>query len=104
CRGADVDLCPPTRASFRRRLVEAVACGPPVVVSGIAAFRDPAGQAHAVFAPPGEPDVWGRGVNELLDDAERRETMMQEGRRVAELHAWPLVAQRVLAVYRRVTG
>jgi len=85
-------------------LLEAMACGTPLVVSDIAAFRDLAGQAHAVFAPPGDPDAWGRAVNELLDDAERRETMMQEGRRVAELHAWPLVAQRVLAVYRRVTG
>jgi len=103
-RGADVYLCPTTRASFGVTLLEAMACGTPLVVSDIAAFRDLAGQAHAVFAPPGDPDAWGRAVNELLDDAVRRETMMQEGRRVAELHAWPLVAQRVLAVYRRVTG
>jgi glycosyltransferase involved in cell wall biosynthesis len=43
-------------------------------------------------------------VNALIDDPVRRETMAQEGRRVAERHAWPLVAERVLAVYRRVTG
>jgi len=43
-------------------------------------------------------------VNSLIDDAARRATMAQEGRKVAERHAWPLVAQRVLAVYRRVTG
>jgi phosphatidylinositol alpha-mannosyltransferase len=101
-RGADVYLCPTRRASFGVTLLEAMACGTPLVVSDIPAFRDVAGQSRAVFAPPGDPDAWGQAVNELIDDAERREIMMREGRRVAERHAWPLVAQRVLAVYRRV--
>jgi phosphatidylinositol alpha-mannosyltransferase len=103
-RSADVYLCPTTRASFGVTLLEAMACGTPLVVSDIPAFRDLAGQVHAVFAPPGDPDAWGEAVNALIDDTGRRETMAQEGRRVAERHAWPLVAQRVLAVYRRVTG
>lgn len=103
-RGADVYLCPTTRASFGVTLLEAMACGTPLVVSDIPAFRDLAAESHAVFAPPGEPDAWGHAVNTLIDDTARRETMAREGRRVAERHAWPLVAQRVLAVYRRVTG
>jgi phosphatidylinositol alpha-mannosyltransferase len=102
-RGADVYLCPTTRASFGVTLLEAMACGTPLVVSDIPAFRDLAEESHAVFAPPGDPDAWGQAVNTLIDDTERRETMAREGRRVAERHAWPLVAQRVLAVYRRVT-
>ncbi len=101
-RSSDVYLCPTTRASFGVTLLEAMACGTPLVVSDIPAFRDLA--RHAVFAPPGDPDAWGRAVSVLIDDPERRQTMAREGRRVAERHAWPLVAQRVLAVYRRVTG
>jgi len=81
-----------------------MACGTPLVVSDIPAFRDLAGQSHAVFAPPGDPAAWGQAVNGLIDATDRRAMMAQEGRRVAERHAWPLVAQRVLAVYRRVTG
>jgi len=103
-RGADVYLCPTTRASFGVTLLEAMACGTPLVVSDIPAFRDLAGQSHAVFAPPGDPAAWGQAVNALIDATDRRAMMAQEGRRVAERHAWPLVAQRVLAVYRRVTG
>jgi phosphatidylinositol alpha-mannosyltransferase len=102
--GADVYLCPTTRASFGVTLLEAMACGTPLVVSDIPAFRDLAAPAQAVFAPLGDPDAWGEAVNALIDDTERRETMAREGRRVAERHAWPLVAQRVLGVYRRVTG
>jgi hypothetical protein len=30
--------------------------------------------------------------------------MMLAGRAVAERHAWPLIARRVLDVYRRVTA
>jgi phosphatidyl-myo-inositol alpha-mannosyltransferase len=103
-RGADAYICPTRRASFGVTLLEAMACGTPLVVSDIPAFRDVAGPARAVFVPPGDPDAWARAINALIDDTELRETMAQEGRRVAERHAWPLVAQRVLAVYRRVTG
>ena len=103
-RGSDVYLCPTSRASFGVTLLEAMACGTPLVVSDIPAFRDLAEQAHAVFAPPGDADAWAGAVTTLLEDTERRETMARDGRRVAERHAWPLVAQRVLAVYRRVTG
>jgi phosphatidylinositol alpha-mannosyltransferase len=103
-RDADVYVCPTKRASFGVTLLEAMACGTPLVVSDIPAFRDLAGESHAVFAPPGDPDAWGEAVNALIDDTARREMMMQAGRKVAERHAWPLVAQRVLAVYRRVTG
>jgi len=103
-RSADVYLCPTTRASFGVTLLEAMACGTPLLVSDIPAFRDLAGPSHAVFAPPGDPDAWAEAVSTLIEDTGRREVMAQEGRRVAERHAWPLVAQRVLAVYRRVTG
>ncbi len=103
-RGSDVYLCPTSRASFGVTLLEAMACGTPLVVSDIPAFRDLAEPAQAVFAPPGDADAWAGAVTTLLEDTERRESMARDGRRVAERHAWPLVAQRVLAVYRRVTG
>ena len=103
-RGSDLYLCPTKRASFGVTLLEAMACGTPLVVSDIPAFRDLAAPSQAIFAPPGDPDAWSDAVNSLIDDTERRAVMMEEGRKVAERHAWPLIAQRVLAVYRRVTG
>ncbi len=102
--GADVYLCPTRRASFGVTLLEAMACGTPLVVTDLPAFRDVAAQSQAVFAPPGDAAAWGEAVSSLIDDGARRTAMAQEGRKVAERHAWPLVAQRVVAVYRRVTG
>jgi phosphatidylinositol alpha-mannosyltransferase len=103
-RAADAYLCPTTRASFGVTLLEAMACGTPLVVSDIPAFRDLATASRAVFAPAGDAEAWAGAVNGLIDDPARRESMITEGRAVAECYSWPLVAQRVLAVYRRVTG
>jgi phosphatidylinositol alpha-mannosyltransferase len=103
-RSADVYLCPTTRASFGVTLLEAMACGTPLVVSDIPAFRDLAEHSGAVFAPPGDADGWARAVSSLIDDSGRRGRMGLAGRQIAERHAWPLVAQRVLDVYRRVTA
>jgi len=102
-RAADIYLCPTQRASFGITLLEAMACGTPMIVSDLPAFRDVAG-ANAVFVPVGNAEAWAQGVKRLLADQQRRETMMEEGRRVAERHAWPAIAQRVLGVYKRVTA
>jgi phosphatidyl-myo-inositol alpha-mannosyltransferase len=103
-RGADVYLCPTRRASFGVTLLEAMACGTPLVVSDLPAFRDVAADSQAVFVPAGDASAWAQAVTTLMDDTGRREVMSTEGRRVAERYAWPLVAQRVLSVYRRVTA
>jgi phosphatidylinositol alpha-mannosyltransferase len=103
-RAADVYMCSTTRASFGVTLLEAMACGTPVVASDIQAFRDVAAPARAVFAPPRDAEGWADAVNRLIDDPARRASMQDDGRQVAERHAWPLVAQRVLSVYRRVTS
>ena len=101
-RSSDVYLCSTTRASFGVTLLEAMACGTPLVVSDLPAFRDVAAESGAVFAPPRDPDAWANHVNDLNDNPQQREEMMHAGRAVAERHAWPLIAQRVLDVYRRV--
>ncbi len=83
-------------------LLEAMACGTALVVSDIQAFRDVAAASGAVFAPTRDPEAWANQVNDLIENPEQREGMMHAGRAVAERHAWPLIAQRVLDVYRRV--
>ncbi len=99
-RGADVYMCSTTRASFGVTLLEAMACGTPLVVSDLPAFRDVAG--HAVFARPRDAGGWAEAVSGLIGDPDRREVMTQTGRVIAERYSWARIAQRVLEVYRRV--
>jgi phosphatidyl-myo-inositol alpha-mannosyltransferase len=102
--GADLYLCPTTKASFGITLLEAMACGTPLVVSDITGFRELiAGGAEAVLVPKDDPAAWARATNALLEDPARRGVMGDAGLAKAAQFAWPRVADQVLAVYQRVT-
>jgi phosphatidyl-myo-inositol alpha-mannosyltransferase len=100
---ADLYLCPTTKASFGITLLEAMACGTPMVVSDIIGFRELVGGGReAVLVPKGRPATWAETILELLADRPRLATMSAAGRRKAEDYAWPRIAEQVLRVYRRV--
>ncbi|HEX4562277.1 MAG TPA: glycosyltransferase family 4 protein [Gemmatimonadales bacterium] len=101
--GADLYLCPTTKASFGITLLEAMACGTPLVVSDITGFRELiAGGAEAVLVPKDSPLAWARATNALIEDQPRRQAMGAAGLAKAAHFAWPRIAERVLEVYRRV--
>ena len=101
---ADLYLCPTTKASFGITLLEAMACGTPMVVSDITGFRELiAGGGEAVLVPKDDPAAWARAAVKLMGDPDRREAMSAAGLAKAARFAWPRVADRVLAVYERVT-
>jgi phosphatidylinositol alpha-mannosyltransferase len=96
-------LCPTTKASFGITLLEAMACGTPILGSDITGFRELVDQgAEAVLVPKNQPDLWARAASELLADRARLRAMGQAGRLKAERFAWPRIAERVMQLYRRV--
>jgi phosphatidylinositol alpha-mannosyltransferase len=100
---ADLYLCPTTKASFGITLLEAMACGTPMVVSDITGFRELVdGGQEAVLAPKDRPAVWAETILELLADRPRLAAMSEAGRRKAEEYAWPRITSQVMRVYRRV--
>lgn len=100
---ADLYLCPTTKASFGITLLEAMACGTPMVVSDIIGFRELVGGGReAVLVPKERPVAWAETILELLADRPRLETMSSAGRRKAEDYAWPRITEQVLRVYQRV--
>ena len=102
---ADIYVCPTERASFGITLLEAMACGTPMLVSDIIGFRELVnGGQEARLVPPAEPDAWADAVSDLLDDPRSRLRMAQAGREKAALFSWDRVAQQVLEVYERVLG
>lgn len=102
--GADIYLCPTTKASFGITLLEAMACGTPLIVSDITGFRElVAGGAEAVLVPKDNPLAWAHAASELIEDPTRRAAMGDAGLAKARTFAWPRIAERVLEVYERVT-
>ncbi len=101
---ADLYLCPTTRASFGVTLLEAMACGTPMVVSDNVGFRAVIdGGAEAVIVPRNDPALWAQTAIALIGDPERRWAMEQAGLAKVGRFAWPGVARRELEVYERVT-
>ena len=100
---ADLYLCPTTKASFGITLLEAMACGTPLVVSDITGFRELIdGGAEAALVPKNDAKAWAAATLDLLEDPARRRAMSAAGLAKAQQYAWPRVADRVMAVYRRV--
>jgi len=100
---ADLYLCPTTIASFGVTLLEAMACGTPMIVSDNLGFRSViAGGAEAVVVPKDDPAVWAETTIALLGDAARRQAMGRAGVEKAQRFAWPRIARQELAVYERV--
>jgi phosphatidylinositol alpha-mannosyltransferase len=100
---ADLFVCPTTRASFGVCVIEAMACGTPIMVSDITGFRELiGGGAEAVLVPKDDPTAWADTAIRLLADPERRLRMRLAGITKAANFAWSHVTDRIVAVYERV--
>ena len=73
-RRASVVVLPSDREGFGLPVVEAMACGTPVIASDIAALREVGGNA-ARYCPPGDVDCWvealAQSERESVDEAAR---------------------------------
>jgi phosphatidyl-myo-inositol alpha-mannosyltransferase len=102
-RAADLYLCPTTRAGFGITLLEAMACGTPIVVADNPGFRAVLdGGQEGIRVPHDQPAAWAEAVVQLLGDPARRQAMGAAGVAKATRYAWPAVTARVLRVYERV--
>jgi glycosyltransferase involved in cell wall biosynthesis len=105
-RRAAVLLVTSKREGFGWPVVEAMACGTPVVASDLPVFREVGGEA-VTYAPVRGLQAWVDAVDRVLYD--RRDRGQWRGRREAameraELFSLESYARGVLSVYRRVLG
>lgn len=103
-RRAAVVILPSEREGFGLPVIEALACGTPVVASDIPALREVGGSA-AVFCPVGDVAAWTRTVATLIEAA----THERQARREAALcHArrynWQSTAAEFARIYAAVAG
>ena len=96
-RGAACLVQPSRYEGFGLPVVEAMACGTPVVAVPDAALREVAGEA-AVFVEEG---ALGDGIRQALADRER---LVAAGLARSQAFSWRASAERTLAVYREILG
>ncbi len=101
---ADLYLAPTRIASFGVTLLEAMACGTPMILADNHGYRAVVDDGtEAVLLPPDNAAAWADTAIGLLADPARRAAMSEAGCAKAAEFAWPIVAQRELEVYERVT-
>ena len=79
-------------------VVEAMACGVPVLTSSTSALQEIAG-GYAYLVDPMDVEAIGRGIADLATDPARRAELVELGKRRAADFSWDRAAQQTLKVY-----
>ena len=98
---ARVVAFPSLYEGFGFPIVEAMACGTPVLTSDRSAMAE-IGRDAAVLIDPTQVGAIADGLAALLDERPLRERLRAAGLRRAASLRWPTVADRTVAVYDRV--
>lgn len=101
---ADVLALPYRAISQSGVLYLALSLGVPVVASRVGAWPDMLddGQSALLFPAESVPDL-AEALARTLGDPALRGRLIEGGRRVAEAHAWPAIAEQTEALFRSLT-
>lgn len=97
--GASAFLFPSLSEGFGLPILEAMACGAPVVTSNRSSMPEVAGSA-AEFCDPDDPASIGAALAKVLRDAELAEDLRRAGFRRAREYTWERTARATVACYR----
>ena len=103
-RKAHIACLPSYREGFPKVLVEAAACGLPIVTTDVPGCRDSvrAGET-ALLVPVRDAQALADALEELIADAKQRQTMGKAGRKLVETHySEAQFIARSLALYEEV--
>lgn len=101
--GASAFLFPSLSEGFGLPILEAMACGAPVVTSNRSSMPEVAGSA-AEFCDPDDPASIGAALAKVLRDAELAEDLRRAGYRRAREYTWERTARETVACYREALG
>ena len=97
--GADLFILPSLYEGFGLPVLEAMACGTPVVTSRVSSIPEISGDA-AFLINPHDADAITDAIDKVLADTELRNGMIQKGLERAKQFTWEKTARETLAVYK----
>lgn len=98
---ASVFAFPSRYEGFGLPVLEAMACGTPVVCSNAGALPEVAGDA-ALLVPPDKPRALAEALEAVLDDEGLRDSLREKGLQRAGQFTWERTAQGTLRAYQKL--
>ena len=84
-------------------LLEAMACGCPVVTSNTSSLPEVVGEA-GIMVNPYDTDSLAQAMRRVLTDKKLRDDMVRKGLEQAKRFSWEKAAEQTLEVYNKVAG
>ena len=99
--GAEIFVFPSFYEGFGLPVLEAMACGTPVLVSDIPVMHEIVDDAGMYVNPYNQDDI-SRGICELLLDSNLRQRLGKKGWKRAQRFTWKMTAEKTLECYQTV--
>jgi starch synthase len=102
--GASVAVTPSVYEPFGIVVVEAMACGAPVVASAVGGIREIVeNRQSGLLVPPARPAALAEAVNRVLSDRTLARNLARNARRRVEGHfTWKAAAKKTFDLYKRL--
>jgi glycosyltransferase involved in cell wall biosynthesis len=101
--GARVYACPSLYEGFGFTVLEAMACGTPVVCSTETSLPEIAGDA-ALYADPRSPEQFGHALDRVFHESDLRRALIRNGHNNLQRFSWNQAAAQMLSIYRQALG
>jgi glycosyltransferase involved in cell wall biosynthesis len=102
-RLAEVFVYPSLYEGFGLPVLEAMACGVPVITSNVSAMPEVAGDAAILVEPNNIKDL-AAAIERVLGDNALRDNLIEKGLRRSKLFSWKRAACDTLDLYRKVAA
>lgn len=99
--GADLFVFPSLYEGFGLPVLEAMACGTPVITSNVSSLPEVAGDAAMLVNPHSVDEIWA-AMTSILTQPDQANLLSQRGLRQAAKFSWARTAEETVSVYERV--